>query len=221
MNQFFDQNKWRRKLIPIKIDKNDSHKVIDLKIDKNHYALKKKLNVFLGDHHKKFICRRCLISYTSGNMLMLHKPKCESYDITTIRTAGESHIQWKTHFHKNPLYFRIYADFEAVNEISNSSIGNKTTNFFEQNPKLNGHHIVSELDEILQSNYYNSPLGYDHVDWFVNEIIKLGNKMALYFKITKKDIIMTEEDKECFKKIGVCRFLKKKLNLIMLEIIVT
>ena len=33
----------------------------------------------------------------------------------------------KKHFHKNPLYFRIYADFEADNEKDNSIIGNKTT----------------------------------------------------------------------------------------------
>ena len=34
----------------------------------------------------------------------------------------------KKHFHKNPFYFRIYADFEADNEKDNSSAGNKTTN---------------------------------------------------------------------------------------------
>ena len=34
----------------------------------------------------------------------------------TIRTPNGSHIQWKKHFHKNPLYFRLYADFEADNE---------------------------------------------------------------------------------------------------------
>ena len=32
--------------------------------------LLKKLDVFLGDHDKKFICRQCLSSYTSKNMLM-------------------------------------------------------------------------------------------------------------------------------------------------------
>ena len=35
------------------------------------------------------------------------------------------------HFHKNPLYFRIIADFEADNEIDGSNIGNKTTNFYK------------------------------------------------------------------------------------------
>ena len=81
-------------------------------------------------------------------MLKKHKQKCENDNITTIKTSNESHLHWKNHFHKNPLYFRIYADFEAVNEKDNSSIGNKTTNIYKQNPILNGYHIVSELEDI-------------------------------------------------------------------------
>ena len=83
---------------------------------------------------------------------MLHKPKCENNDITTIRTSKESHFNWKKHFHKNPLYFRIYADFEADNEKDNSNIGNKTTNIYKQNPVLNGYHIDSELEDISKSD---------------------------------------------------------------------
>ena len=79
-------------MIPIEISKNESDKVVDLLIYKNHYALINKLTVFLGDHHKNFICRRCLSSYTSENMLMLHEPKCENNDITTIRTSPDSHL---------------------------------------------------------------------------------------------------------------------------------
>ena len=70
-------------------------------------------------------------------MLMVHKPKCENKDITTIRTSMELHLHWKDQFHKNPIFFRIYADFEADNEKDNSSIGNKTTNIYKQNPALN------------------------------------------------------------------------------------
>ena len=75
-------------------------------------------------------------SYTSENVLTLQKPKSENNDITTIRTSHESHIQWKKHFHKSPLYFRIYPDFAADNEFDNeieidkSTIGNKTTNIY-------------------------------------------------------------------------------------------
>ena len=53
-----DQNHCKNKLIPIEISKNNSDRVIDLAIYKNHYVLIKKLDVFLGDHNKKFICRQ-------------------------------------------------------------------------------------------------------------------------------------------------------------------
>ena len=72
LNFYQDQNQWKPKLIPIEVTKNESDKVIDLIIYKNLYALIRKLNVFLGDHQKTFICRRCLNSYTSENMLKLH-----------------------------------------------------------------------------------------------------------------------------------------------------
>ena len=57
LNFHQDKNKWKHKLIPIEISRNVSDRVVDLLIYKNQYALIKKLNVFLGDHHKNFVCR--------------------------------------------------------------------------------------------------------------------------------------------------------------------
>ena len=50
LNFHQDQNKWKHKLIPVEVSKNDSDRIIDLLIYKNHYDLIKKLDVFLGDH---------------------------------------------------------------------------------------------------------------------------------------------------------------------------
>ena len=109
LNLYQDQNKWKHNLIPIEIiKKEESDKVEDLLLYKNHHALIKNLNVFSGDHHKKFICRRCLNSYTNENALLNHKEKCGDDKICTSRTSSESHIQWNKHFYKNPLYFMFY-----------------------------------------------------------------------------------------------------------------
>ena len=206
LNFYQDQSQWKHKLIPIQISKNESDTVIDLAIYKNHYVLIKKLDVFVGDHNKKYICRQCLSSYTSENMLIKHKQNCGEDNITTIKTSNESHLHWKKIFIKIHYIFRIYADFEANNEKDNSSIGDKTTNIYKEKSVLNGYHIESEIKDILKSGYYKSPLGYDNVDWFVNEVIKLENNMAVCFKNTNKNIIMTEEDEEDFKNNNVCRF---------------
>ena len=211
LNFYQDGDKCKHNLIPTEISKNESDKIIDLIIYKNHYALIKKLHVFLGNHNKSFVCRRCLNSYTCENALLNHKEKCGDDNICTIRTSNESHLYWKKHFHKNPLYFRIIADFEADNEIENSSVGNKTTNIYKQKPVLNGYYIISELNDVLESGYYESPLDYNNVDWFVKEVIKLENKMAFFFKNTKKDIDMTQEDVENFENNNVCRFSEKEI----------
>ena len=211
LNFYQDGDKWKHNLIPIEISKNDSGKVIDLLIYKNHYAFIKKLHVFSGDHNKSFVCRRCLNSYTCENALTNHKEKCGEDNICTIRTSNKPHLYWKKHFHKSPLYFRIYADFEAENEIDGSNIGNKTTNIYKQNPVLNGYYILSALDDVLESGYYESLLGHDNVDWFVKEVIKLENKMVFYLKNTKEDIIMSKENEEGFKNNNICRFCEKEI----------
>ena len=71
LNFYQDQNKWKHRLIAIEVSKNESDRVIDILIYKIHYVLIKKLNIF-SDHNEKFICRQCLSSYTSENMLMRH-----------------------------------------------------------------------------------------------------------------------------------------------------
>ena len=119
-------------------------------------------------------------------MLMLHKQNCGVDVITTLRTSSDSHLYWKNHFLKNPLYFRIHADFQAANEIDHSSLGNKTTNIYQQNPVIIGYHIESEWTDILNSSYYEYPLGYDNVDWFVKEVIKLEKKWLFFIKKVRK-----------------------------------
>ena len=67
------------------------------------------------------------------------------------------------------------------------------------------------MEGVLESVYYESPLGCDNVDWFANEVIKLEKKMVFYFENTKKDIIMTQEDKEDFDNNNICRFCEREI----------
>ena len=68
------------------------------------------------------------------------------------------------------------------------------------------------MKDVLESGYYESPLGYDNVDWFVKQVIKLENKMAFHFKNTKKDIIMTKDDEEDYRNNNICRFCEKTIE---------
>ena len=98
INFYEDGDKRKHNLIPIEFSKNESDKVIDLIIYKNHYALIKKLHVFLCNHNKSFVCRRCLNSYTCENALINHKGKFGDDNICTIRTSNESRFIGKKTF---------------------------------------------------------------------------------------------------------------------------
>ena len=150
LNFYQDGDKREQNLKHIEISKNGSDKDTDLLFYKNHYALNKKLHLFLGNHNKSFVCRQCLNSYTNENTLLNHKENCGDDNICSIRTSSESHFQWKKHFHKNPSFFRIYADFEVDIEIEYSDIGEKTTNIYKQNPILKGCYTLSELEDVLK-----------------------------------------------------------------------
>ena len=67
------------------------------------------------------------------------------------------------------------------------------------------------MEDVLKSEYYNSPLGYNNVDWSVNEVIKLENKMVFYLKNFKKDIIMTKENEEDYRNNIIHRFCEKEI----------
>ena len=68
------------------------------------------------------------------------------------------------------------------------------------------------MEEVLESSYYKPFLGYNNVDWFTDEVIKLENEMTFYFENTKKDIIMTNKDEEDYRNKNVCRFCQKNYN---------
>ena len=90
-------------------------------------------------------------------MLIKHRERCrQKQEITAITTSDESHLYRKNHFHTNPIFFKVIADFEADNEIDNSNIGTKRTNIYKQNPILSGYFIIPVLEEILKSGFKES-----------------------------------------------------------------
>ena len=68
------------------------------------------------------------------------------------------------------------------------------------------------MQDVSESGYYESPLGYDNVDWYVTQVLKLENKLAVSFKNTKEDIVMTEDDEEDFRDNNICRFCEKNIE---------
>ena len=68
------------------------------------------------------------------------------------------------------------------------------------------------MEEFLKSGFFESLLGYNNVDWYVNEVEKLENKMSFYFKKTKKDISMTEQDEKHYRKTNNCQSCERNIE---------
>ena len=162
----------KHKLVPNELSNSEYETTIDLLIYNNHYVLIKKLHIFIGNSKCKFICRRCLSCFEHEHVLKKHKDRCEQQDFTAIKLPLDKQLNWKQHYQKIPLYFRIYADFECNNSPVESNVGLHTINIYKQNPVCNGYYILSDLPSILQSEH-RSKFGPNNVDWFVDEIIKL------------------------------------------------
>ena len=95
LNFYQDGDNWQHNFLPIEISKNESDKVFDLLIYKDHYVFIKKLQLVLGNHNKSFVCRRFLNSYTCENASKKHKEKCGDDNIGTIGTSNEPYLHWK------------------------------------------------------------------------------------------------------------------------------
>ena len=111
------------------------------------------LHLCSGNHTCKFVLRNSLSSYTSENVIMEHKQRCEQQKITGIRTWTEAHLCWKKLFCKNLLFSRRYADFEADKQNQFSSICKKKQKFMKKNPLCNRYYKRCELNDVLKSDF--------------------------------------------------------------------
>ena len=68
------------------------------------------------------------------------------------------------------------------------------------------------MKDFLKSGYYKSPLGYKNANRFDNEVGKLENKIAFFFKNTMTDIIMTKIDEENYRNNNICRFCEENIE---------
>ena len=110
------------------------------------------------------------------------------------------------------MFFRNIADFEADNGINVSIIGDKTNNIHKQNLVCNGYFFIPELNVVLHSGFQKSPLGHENLDWFVNEVKKLENRMNFYLKKIRNNILMTQENEQDYKNKSICRFCEKNIE---------
>ena len=80
------------------------------------FSLKNYIN-FAGNRKCNFVCRRCLSSYSSENVLNKHKQRCNQQAITSARTSNASHLYWKNIFIRIHYIFKKMQIFKRIMKL--------------------------------------------------------------------------------------------------------
>ena len=84
--------------------------------DKSHYVYVKDFDRFMfrktKNDNRKWFCRSCLQCFSSESVLTKHKENCLSINGKQSVKLEKGIIEFKNHFKKIPVPFKIYADFE-------------------------------------------------------------------------------------------------------------
>ncbi|WAR04325.1 hypothetical protein MAR_019694 [Mya arenaria] len=179
----------------------------------SHYVWIKDFNTLMNtqskNHNRKIFCKYCIQHFTEQRILKDHTDVCLSINGTQkIKLPSPvKKLEFKN-YHKQLM--APFADFEAIVEPSNKTFGNSTTSY--QN------HIACGYGYKLVCNYddkYSKPakvyLGINAIYRFIQDMLKeekyCAKMMDNHFN---KEMVITPEQEQEFKKSKVCHFCKRK-----------
>ena len=142
------------------------------------------------------MCRRCLTAFSSEDILNQHINRCQKQQPTNITFSWKDHLKYEDYHTALPLPFRVYADFDYINQPQNYP--NNAKVLFKQIPIAVGFYLISPF-----GNEYYSYFGESCVSWFVNEMMTLEELALEYFK-TELPLLMSFEEEESFQQSKVC-----------------
>ena len=64
----------------------------------------------------KHVCRRCVKPFSSEQVLSNHIESCKKQTSGNVGCTYKDHIKFEDHHVKVQVPFRIYADFECINQ---------------------------------------------------------------------------------------------------------
>ena len=158
------------------------------------------------DSHMKWVCRRCLTTFSSEDILNQHIDRCQKQQPTNITFSWKDRLKFKDYHMKVPVPIRVYADFECINQPTDDPIKSKV--LFIQIPIAVGFYLISPF-----GNQYYSYFGEDCVTWFVNEMLTLEKIASEYFETNiPLEIEEGVASQESFKQSTICWLCEQPLH---------
>ena len=223
INVFAYENK---KPYPIYIsnEKNENHieMLLLTKNDKKHYVLIKDFNKFMFNQTKnrqrKHFCMSCLQCFSSERVLINHKNICLVINKTqAIKMPDkENNILKFNYFKQQKVPFIIYADFEAITKKIHGCMKNDDKSFTEEYQKhidcSYGYKVVCCYDDKFSKSvqiYRGKDAAYKFLEKMLDEVRHCKKIVKKHFN---KELIMSKDDENNFKKSTECHICNKKYN---------
>ena len=224
INVFAYENK---KPYPIYIsnEKNENHIELLLltKNNKKHYVLIKDFNKFMfnqtKNRNKKHFCMSCLQCFSSERVLNDHKNICLVINKTqAIKMPDKENniLKFNNYFKQQKVPFIIYADFEAITKKIHGCMKNDDKSFTEEYQKhidcSYGYKLVCCYDDKYSKPvqiYRGKDSAYKFLEKMLDEVIHCKKIVKKHFN---KELIMTKDDENNFKKSTECHICNKKYN---------
>lgn len=164
---------------------------------------------------KIIICDRCLNHFCSNDQLKKHRTACITSNECAIEMPeiGKNFETFKNYKNELKTPFIIYADTESLLKKPEKPIFNVdcSTQAHQQHEVHSiGYYVKSESNE-LKSNYA-SHRGPRCIEWFMNELTNIANKVYDIFEEKKAMRSLTEGEDKMFKETPICHICKKAFN---------
>ena len=210
---------------PIYISKEKNEDVLNLLLiteeKGNHYVLIKDFNRFMHNitkhKNKKHFCMHCLQHFTNERILNNHKENCILINGTQgikMPTKKENILKFNGFKKQLPVPFVIYADFEAITEKIDSCQPNDNKSYTEayQNHRDcgYGYKVVCCYDDKFTKEaviYRGEKAVYKFLEAMLKEVQYCREVKE---KELNKELNMTEDDEEKFKKADKCHICEEK-----------
>ena len=187
----------------------------------NHYVLIKDFNRFMYNitkhKNKKHFCMHCLQYFTNESILNNHKENCILINGTQgikMPTKKENILKFNGFKKQLPVPFVIYADFEAITEKIDSCQPNDNKSYTEAYQNHQdcgyGYKVVCCYDDKFTKEaviYRGEKAVYKFLEAMLKEVQYCREVKE---KELNKELNMTEDDEEKFKKADKCHICEEK-----------
>ena len=216
---------YEKSVYPLRNSKcvDREHNITLMLIEKNevkHYCLVKSISRLLSSQttkgkRKEYFCLRCLNPFWCQEALSRHQEYCGEYESVKIELPKEGMmLKFKNYLHAEKVPFIIYADTEcSIKPVQSCEPDpkNSYTKKYQKHEAISYSYLIKCFDDNVYEPTLRSYTEVDAMGKFVESLEKDVREIANIPAVSYGEMIITDEEKEEYKKATKCWICNKEL----------